>query len=276
MEGKYSKIIEIEGSIYIISKEKYGTYITSKNIDKEIEKIKLKYPQVDLNFVKEDFLMEYDMLIEEKIILLSGDIIYQKINEWIYQYSESFFDYFCHDNVKDSSWAFFLLGKGYKKHSNRIINEILDDNDCIDQETLYHVYPEENLYGVVDNTAQDKNLKLVAEFLASTPFYREKASSWLNEELQIKGIEIMTLLSVNGVKTTINIDENNEIYLDLNTAAKSHLYLYSNGLLKGRYDDTNIDDEDLLLKQLCYQFKESLWGRNYGNYDWYQLCEKIL
>lgn len=85
------------------------------------------------------------------------------------------------------------------------------------------------------------------------------------------------------VKKNIDIhliydDSKKMFYLDLNTMAKSHLYLYNNGKLYGRYDYvSNIDfsdDFDNNILQLCKEFNKALHGRNYYSYEWGQLCEE--
>jgi len=91
---------------------------------------------------------------------------------------ESFNDYFSHDNVADNSWAFFLLGKGHTKHANHIIGEILRGETCIDQEELYDVksYDDDNVGG-----DWEFNMELMAEFLSSSDYYRDKFLTWIKE-----------------------------------------------------------------------------------------------
>ena len=89
-----------------------------------------------------------------------------EIGNWEEETGESFTDRFMHDNVKDLSWAFWLLGKGYTEHALEIIKEIEAGNTCIDQDVLYDIYP--------DWEDQDKNIEIWAEFLAATPSYVER------------------------------------------------------------------------------------------------------
>jgi hypothetical protein len=106
-----------------------------------------------------------------------------KILQWEHNAGESFTDYFMHDNVKDNSWAFWCLGKGFLEHGNIIINEILAKNTCIDQEVLYEIYPtydtDETEKWIPEN--HDKNVLLWAEFLLSTPFYFDKVMKFFEE-----------------------------------------------------------------------------------------------
>ena len=87
-----------------------------------------------------------------------------------------------HDSVADNSWAFWLLGKGYNEKANEIIQLILDGETCIDQETLYDIFPE-----YVDNSDKwseenhHKNIELWSEFLLATPIYTKRITEFLDE-----------------------------------------------------------------------------------------------
>jgi len=108
--------------------------------------------------------------------------LYDKITEWEGEVGESFNDYFSHDSIRDSSWAFWLLGKGFNDQANIIISEILAGNKCIDQSILYEVYPDddENDKFIEENYA--KNLMLISEFLVSTPYYLEMVTEWFDNK----------------------------------------------------------------------------------------------
>lgn len=98
--------------------------------------------------------------------------------DWEKEYGEDFFDYFCHDNIKESSWAFYLLGLGYSEHANKIIDEILKD-EYIDQELLFHVNSEEDCRSELDlNNAHNSNLRIMCEFLCATPYYFDIVKSF--------------------------------------------------------------------------------------------------
>lgn len=106
----------------------------------------------------------------------------QKIHEFEREAGESFTDRFMHDKVKDASWAFWLLGKGYKSRANVIIQAILDGERCIDQDILYDIHGAESEDAESwDEESYGKNTLLWAEFLAGTPYYLEKVLAFLAE-----------------------------------------------------------------------------------------------
>lgn len=112
----------------------------------------------------------------------SINTMFQRIIAWEREAGESFTDYYMHDNVRDVSWAFWLLGKGFVERANEILNEINADKKlCLDQELLYDIYPtyegedcswnEDNFY---------KNVKLWAEFLVSSDIYLQRTTEWFD------------------------------------------------------------------------------------------------
>lgn len=87
----------------------------------------------------------------------------------------------------------------------------------------------------------------------------------------------MLLLQKENIETSIKLDDSGEMYLDLQTMAKSHLYLYESGRLIGRYDyETFVDFSDInsLLSCLCVEFNHALHGRGYFQDSWGKLCER--
>lgn len=108
-------------------------------------------------------------------ILRNPESVSQAIEEWESEMGESFNDNFSHDNIKNSSWAFFLLGKGFQEHANNIITQILDGETCLDQEELYDIKKEVEGMGM---TALEEvwkfNRGIMSEFLCATPHYFEK------------------------------------------------------------------------------------------------------
>lgn len=74
--------------------------------------------------------------------------------------------------------------------------------------------------------------------------------------------------------------ESEEIYFDLNTQAKSWLHLYPNNdnsfTVRGRYgyettisyNNSEEDDFNRVFKELCYEIKHCLHGRDFMNTDW--------
>ncbi len=106
----------------------------------------------------------------------------EKIREFETKAGESFTDYYMHDNVKDTSWAFWLLGRGFTEHANIIIDEILAGETCIDQDTLYDVYPEYDEIGDWVKGSYEKNAMLWAEFLVATPYYLNSVNEFLKKQ----------------------------------------------------------------------------------------------
>lgn len=118
---------------------------------------------------------------------MSKDELKEKILNWTADAGESFFDYFCHDNVKDNHWAFWLLGKGYKKVANDILDKLIKGETCLDQQLLYEIYPEyidigsEDASCVYSEENAKKNIALMAEFLTATPYYALQVEEFLNK-----------------------------------------------------------------------------------------------
>lgn len=106
--------------------------------------------------------------------------IFDIIAKFEMEQGESFNDCFSHDNISDNSWAFFLMGKGHVEHGNKIIDEKLKGNTCIDQELLYHVKPTgESDLDIKENYENwEYNMTLMAEFLAATQYYTIKFYFW--------------------------------------------------------------------------------------------------
>jgi hypothetical protein len=89
--------------------------------------------------------------------------------------------------------------------------------------------------------------------------------------------ELVRGLAYQGVCTTMHYDiDKKKLYLDLETRAKSHLYLYEDGTLLGRYDykvQINLNQEpDCIITDLCYEFSNALHGRSYCQSAWADLC----
>jgi len=89
--------------------------------------------------------------------------------------------------------------------------------------------------------------------------------------------DVMMGLAKKGISTSMHYDENKKLcYIDLNTKAKSHLHLFEDGMLYGRYDHEkkidltkNIED---IVTELCHEFNDALHGRNYCQQAWADLC----
>lgn len=92
--------------------------------------------------------------------------------------------------------------------------------------------------------------------------------------------DLIKVLCKENITTSMHFDkEKEQFYIDLETRAKSELHLYEDGVIRGRYDyeqqiDLNQDTDDLI-RVLCEEFNHALHGRNYYQYEWRLLCEKI-
>jgi len=92
--------------------------------------------------------------------------------------------------------------------------------------------------------------------------------------------DIVKGLSKENLHVGIWYDENlDQFMINLESMAKSHMHLYENGILRGRYDyekkidfNKNIDD---IIFELANEFNHALHGRSYGNNDWFILCDKL-
>lgn len=102
----------------------------------------------------------------------------QKLIDWEINAGESFMDYFLHDNVKASSWGFWLLGKGYIDFGNNIISKFIKD-EYLEQEELFDVFGAD-----IDDDSDkwNKNFELWAEFLLATPTYTERVYDFLKDD----------------------------------------------------------------------------------------------
>jgi hypothetical protein len=113
----------------------------------------------------------------------------EKIRNWEHEHGESFYDYFAHDRISNVSWAFWLIGKGYKEHGNAILEEHNKEGNTthyVGQEELYNIYPEyvgRNQYGDPDFSDEnyEKNLAIMAEFLVDTPIYTKRVMDWFKQ-----------------------------------------------------------------------------------------------
>lgn len=103
-----------------------------------------------------------------------------RIKDWESNAGEGFTDYFMHDNVRDVSWAFWLLGKGFVERANEILNQINSGEKCLDQELLYEVY-EVHDWTKKSQEAYYKNILLWAEFLISTQIYKDRVEEFFNK-----------------------------------------------------------------------------------------------
>lgn len=104
-------------------------------------------------------------------------VLAEAIHKWEQNAGESFTDYFMHDRVKDVSWAFWLLGKGYSERANMLIDLIQAGNKCIDQELLYHLHMTEEW----DEELYSKDIDLWADFLTASDRYFKEIEGWFKD-----------------------------------------------------------------------------------------------
>jgi len=100
----------------------------------------------------------------------------------------------------------------------------------------------------------------------------------LDQEELITILGIQKILSSEGIDTTILYDSDlGQHYIDLDTRAKSHLYLYQDRTLRGRYGYEVVieeTDRESLTRRLCLEFVDALYGRDYYNEYWAELCKR--
>jgi hypothetical protein len=110
-----------------------------------------------------------------------------KINNWSYDVGESFYDYFCHDNILPISYGMYLISKGFEEHGNNIIRLYIEDKGYVGQEEQYEVYPvyvgqTEEKEGIYTPENEDKNLEIMVEFLLASDSHYIKLEKWLLDE----------------------------------------------------------------------------------------------
>ena len=101
-----------------------------------------------------------------------------KIRSWELRAGESFTDYYMHDKVKNVSWAFWLLGKGFQERANTLIDLIQSGETYIDQELLYELYGYEEPW---TEEIHKQNIELWAEFLIASDRYWNEIVQWFKD-----------------------------------------------------------------------------------------------
>ena len=92
---------------------------------------------------------------------------------------------------------------------------------------------------------------------------------------------VKILVDKYGIYPTLEKEFEGGFYFNLNTGAKSHLYLFEDGTVKGRYDyvnkvfTENNTIEEILIN-LANEFEECLHYRNYYNEAWADLYEDVI
>jgi hypothetical protein len=91
-------------------------------------------------------------------------------------------------------------------------------------------------------------------------------------------VKQLCILGIRGIEVEWDSDEGMLRY-DLKTHAKSHLHLYEDFSVKGRYDyTTQIDPDqalDFIIKDLFWEFKGCIHGRDFYSSEWMELAVKL-
>lgn len=91
-------------------------------------------------------------------------------------------------------------------------------------------------------------------------------------------IKQLCILGINNIEVCWDSSKGMLRY-DLRTGAKSHLHLYENFDLCGRYEyKTTIDPDqalDFIIKDLFWEFKGCFHGRDFYNSEWMELGVKL-
>lgn len=101
----------------------------------------------------------------------------KRIREWELNVGESFTDYYMDDRVKEVSWAFWLLGKGYKERANVLI-DMITNRESIDQQLKFEVHLTS---GDWNEEFYLKDIALWAEFLTASDRYFKDISEWFED-----------------------------------------------------------------------------------------------
>lgn len=98
------------------------------------------------------------------------------------------------------------------------------------------------------------------------------------EQLELLGIQ--KYLTSEGISISVNYDSDlDQYYIDLDTGAKSHLWLYQDRTLRGRYGyEVVIEERDLegFTDRLCREFVNALCGRDYYNMNWRVFVKNVV
>ena len=82
-----------------------------------------------------------------------------------------------------------------------------------------------------------------------------------------------------GLRPILEYDRDREsVYYDMQTGAKSGMYIYPDGFVMMRYSTTNLDpDSDLacLIDDVWSLFRECLCSRDYYNIQWQEFGKNI-
>lgn len=103
--------------------------------------------------------------------------IHKAIQEWETKAQECFYDYFVDNRVTVTSWACYLLGKGFKAHA-KFLFEKGEELDLDEKFGLFHVRDEENEF-IQGN--YNRNLREMSEFISNIPPLLKEFKKFINE-----------------------------------------------------------------------------------------------
>jgi hypothetical protein len=91
--------------------------------------------------------------------------------------------------------------------------------------------------------------------------------------------EIVEHLAIHGINPILmHSSVTGKYYFNLQTMAKSDLYLFDDLSVEGRYGYKSKIVEETLeenIRELCYEFANCLCGRDYYSSDWATLCKSL-
>ena len=125
---------------------------------------------------------------------------------------------------------------------------------------------------------KDDFIEIGVYFLLKSSYNRFIKTSIGVVEMKYSVEEVIKSLVKRGVRgITVCVSRQGDLFYDLNTGAKSHLHLYEDFTLEGRYDHKYTldayDTEDIegILTEVFFCFRDCLHGRAYYNDDWMKL-----
>lgn len=112
--------------------------------------------------------------------------------------------------------------------------------------------------------------------MQSASFHKDEIISF-ETNVKVAISDIVMELAKHGIEPILKFMDG-EVYYDLNTQTKSHLSLFTDGTLRGRYAyESKIDlhkEMSDIIYDLCVEFENATYGRDFWNEAWYELCKK--
>lgn len=107
--------------------------------------------------------------------------LHKRLLRWENSRGESFYDYFAHDYIKHSDWAYWLLGKGHIYRANKILESLDKLGNSYDQVFLFVINPIDYKTDSQETICKihSENMRLMAEFLCVSDMYNKKVNTFL-------------------------------------------------------------------------------------------------